>query len=245
MNNEPIKKNKSIFQKVFELFLMMFPSFYMIKDKSKYLRIKKIFLHKETENNTPEDERTSTYLNLLIKRNNVLFFILLLPYIIATVNCLFIIKDEAVSINNKEHLVSIKISNLFNSVQVDDRVYQYKQAKVLACAMTITISILVSLFLSLLIKGSYGAIVYTKKLKQLIENSFPPSDEGKERFVFYTPVGCLVDISGQQASLIATTSSIWNSLNMKLDHTSYVEDPENGTMVVFIPKFELPKKLVY
>lgn len=246
MNSSEQIKKTNIFKSLFKMILLLFPSLYFIKDNNKYKMIKRIYEAKEKENNTHDNEKTSPFLDKIIKKNYKLFFIFLLPYIIAILSCSLIIKDETVKSGDTLYESSISIGGFFSSKYgKSSRVIQYEKAKIVACLFTLGLAMGISIFLSIVLKTGFGAIVYTEKLKKLMDKSFPPSDEIKERFVFYSPVGCLVDVTGQQASIIATTSSIWNSMNMKLDHSSFLEDPENGTMVLFIPRFDLPKKLVY
>lgn len=80
----------------------------------------------------------------------------------------------------------------------------------------------------------------SKKLDELLK-----SDGDKKRLKIWLPIGVYMDITGQEAKVIAQDDRIWASLNMNMDKDSYIENAKDRTKVLFVASFKLEDKYDY
>jgi hypothetical protein len=109
-------------------------------------------------------------------------------------------------------------------------------------ATSIVIAVLWSvMFLNILV-FMHPLVYKQRKLIKLTKaaglwyNDKPPT-------ALYTPVGCLISITGHEADVVSKNDAIWSSLNIKIK--SYKEYNRDRSLVFFSQEFKLADKYIY
>lgn len=258
MDNQEKKQSIGIrlFKGLFRLIPYFFPFIIALEPLSKLKRMKRIFEFHE-KNDKTDKEKISKYYSQAIIKLTIIASISTLPYIFAVVKGSIIftedpfLQERMEKVYKKDQNTSF-LSAYIKSISVSDgdskRVIMEKKhsyIRLVAILLLIVISLGSSLIISLALKYLNPLYFGSNKFRKTLIDQHVIKEDNKNHLAFYTPEGFMVDITGHKAKDLILQEAIWTSLDVKIDDKLYLEDPEKRSTVIFIPKYELPEKIIY
>src|SRR5690606_30026837 len=103
--------------------------------------------------------------------------------------------------------------------------------------------LLVSIILGTIVILMHPLIKDSKKLYGMLQSNVGIDKQEKNRLVIATPLGFLIDITGNTAKEIKDNERIWMALNLRV--TDWAEDPNQRAICFFKKAYSLKNSYTY
>jgi hypothetical protein len=109
--------------------------------------------------------------------------------------------------------------------------------------MLLGVGIVVSFILGMIVMMTHPLIKESKKLYAMLQRNGVIDKNDKHRLVLATPLGFLIDITGNTAKELKDNERIWMALNLRV--TDWSEDPHQRAICFFKKAYELKPSYMY
>lgn len=103
--------------------------------------------------------------------------------------------------------------------------------------------IAISFLLGMVVMATHPLIKESKKLYSMLQRNGVIEKTDKNRLVLATPLGFLIDITGNTAKELKDNERIWMALNLRV--TDWSEDPHQRAICFFKKAYELKPSYMY
>lgn len=109
--------------------------------------------------------------------------------------------------------------------------------------MLLGAGIAISFLLGMIVMITHPLIKESKKLYEMLQRNGVIEKGDKHRLVLATPLGFLIDITGNTAKEVKDNERIWMALNLRV--TDWAEDPNQRAICFFKKAYELKPSYMY
>ncbi len=219
-----------------QLFIIVFPGIRLLKINSGLKRVNQFYKHEWFDNQR--------------KRNILISLLVSLPFLL----CLAIF---AVSVFNadqfwfylakaKTSFFAFEISKTFDFLEKSWTAGGSSKSmagRVEVMGAFVLVGLVISFVLGTIVILSHPLIKDTKKLYEMLQRNGVIDKDDKSRLVLATPLGFLIDITGNTAREIKDSERIWMALNQRV--TDWSEDPNQRAICFFKKAYNLKPSYKY
>lgn len=215
-----------------KFFMILFPGFQLLKINSLLKKSNRIYKH--------------PWFAKQRLRNLIVSFLVSSPiFFTGLIGGIVVYKDPELFKNLKqsqEYAMKFEIGKAW-----DKGVYAVSNDKTVDRMKTVTKAILVgalmSFILGTLVVFNHSSIQESKVLYDMLQRNGIIERDDKSRTVLATPLGFLIDITGNTAKEVKDNERIWMALNQRV--TDWAEDADKRALVFFKKSYQLKDKYIY
>lgn len=236
MSNQEVinqeEKPSLVWSLIKKFMLALFPGIRLLKINQGLKRVNKFYKHE--------------WFDKQRKRNLLVSILVSLPFLLALAFCSLVILKAEVFMGNigyaQKALFSLEISKFFEYVQKAFG-HQDTLERLGVISTVMGIGLVISFILGTIVMLSHPLIRETKKLYQMLQRNGVIEKNDSSRLVLATPLGFLIDITGNTAKEIKESERIWMALNQRI--TDWAEDPNQRAICFFKKAYNLKTKYNY
>lgn len=215
-----------------QFMLALFPGIRLLKINQGLKRVNKFYKHE--------------WFDKQRKRNLLVSILVSLPFILALAFCSLVILKAEVFMGNigyaQKALFSMEISKFFEYLTKAFS-HQDTAERMGIIFKVLGFGLVISFILGTIVMLSHPLIRETKKLYQMLQRNGVIEKNDSSRLVLATPLGFLIDITGNTAKEIKESERIWMALNQRI--TDWAEDPNQRAICFFKKAYNLKTKYNY
>lgn len=229
-------KPSFIWSMIKQLIMALFPGIRLLKINQGLKRINKFYKHE--------------WFDKQRKRNMVVSAAVSLPFLL----CLFV---ACISIYNadpfwlylgkaKNSLFSMEVGHAFTLLGKSwtaGREAESMASRANVIGVILIFGLVISFLLGMIVMMTHPLIRDTRKLYNMLQRNGVIEKGDSSRLVLATPLGFLIDITGNTAKEIKESERIWMALNQRI--TDWAEDPEQRAICFFKKAYNLKPKYTY